>query len=86
MQDQNVVIFLDKIKKLVELGNKPKAVLEIESIISLLEINIRKKRGVVISPLLVSSIDGIADTKLFSKDNRAKINEIISFLNKRFAL
>lgn len=86
MQDQNIIIFLDKIKKLIELGNKPKAVLEIESLISLLEIHIRKKRGVVILPLLVSSINGISNVTVFAKDNRAKINEIIQFLNKRFAL
>ena len=30
MEDQNIVLFLDKIKKLLELGNKPKAIAEID--------------------------------------------------------
>jgi len=43
MENQNVIIFLDKIKKLIELGNKPKAISEIEIITIQLERQIRKK-------------------------------------------
>lgn len=44
MEDQNIILFLDKIKKLIELGNKPKAVTEIESLELVLTREITKKK------------------------------------------
>ncbi len=86
MEDQNVVIILDKIKKLIELGNTPKAVSEIQTIITQLEHHIRKKKGKIITPLPIVSSKEISHSKQFALDNRKKINEIITFMNKRFAL
>jgi len=86
MDSQNVIIFLDKVKKLIELGNKPKAISEIETITIQLEHQIRKKQGKIIVPLLIPGVDEISNEKSFSIDNRKKLNEIISFINKRFAL
>ena len=86
MDNQNVIIFLDKVKKLIELGNKPQAISEIETIIIQLEHQIRKKQGKIIVPLLIPSIQEISNEKLFCTDNRKKLNEIIHFINKRFAL
>ena len=84
MDNQNVIIFLDKIKKLIELGNKPQAIIEIETIIIQLEHQIRKKQGKIILPLLVPSIQEISNEKLFCIDTRKKQIEIINFINKRF--
>lgn len=86
MDNQNVIIFLDKIKKPIEIGNKPKAISEIETITIQLEHQIRKKQGKIIVPLLIPSVEEISNEKLFCTDNRKKLNEIISFINKRFAL
>jgi len=86
MENQNVIIFLDKIKKLIELGNKPKAISEIEIITIQLEHQIRKKQGKIILPLLIPSAQNITKSKSFSLDNRKKLNEIIHFINGRFAL
>ncbi len=83
MEDQNIIIFLDKMKKLIELGNTPKAVDEIDTLIIQLEHHIRKKQGMAILPLIIPE----TNTKpiQFSRDNSKKINEIISFINKRFS-
>jgi len=86
MENQNVIIFLDKIKKLIELGNTPKAISEIEIIIIELERQIRKKQGKIILPLVIPSVHNITKSKSFSLDNRKKLNEIIHFINGRFAL
>lgn len=86
MDNQNVIIFLDKIKKLIELDNKPQAISEIETIIVQLEHQIRKKQGKVIVPLLIPVVEEISSEKSFCTDNRKKLNEIIHFINKRFAL
>ena len=85
MENQNIIIFLDKIKKLIELGNTPKAADEIDTLIIQLEHHIRKKQGMVIVPLIIPNVDGISQSIQFSLDNRKKLNEIIQFINKRFS-
>ena len=85
MENQNIIIFLDKIKKLIELGNTPKAADEIDTLIIQLEHHIRKKQGMVIVPLVIPNVDGISQSIQFSLDNRKKLNEIIQFINKRFS-
>lgn len=85
MENQNIIIFLDKIKKLIELGNTPKAADEIDTLIIQLEHHIRKKQGMVIVPLIIPNVDGISQPIQFSLDNRKKLNEIIQFINKRFS-
>ena len=85
MENQNIIIFLDKMKKLIELGNTPKAADEIDTLIIQLEHHIRKKQGMVIVPLIIPNVDGISQSIQFSLDNRKKLNEIIQFINKRFS-
>ncbi len=85
MEDQNIIIILDKIKKLLELGNTPTAISEIETIIVQLEHHIRKKQGKIIIPLPVVSIGEISYSEALALDNRKKLNEIIQFINKRFS-
>ena len=85
MEDQNIIIILDKIKKLVELGNTPTAISEIETIIVQLEHHMRKKQGKIIIPLPIPSIDTISNAKAFALDNRKKLDEVIQFINKRFS-
>ena len=85
MEDQNIIIILDKIKKLIELGNTPTAVSEIDTIIVQLEHHIRKKQGKIIIPLPIVSIEEISHSKQFALDNRKKLDEVIRFINKRFS-
>ena len=85
MENQNIIIFLDKIKKLIELGNTPKAADEIDTLIIQLEHHIRKKQGMVIVPLVIPNVDETSQPIQFSLDNRKKLNEIIQFINKRFS-
>ena len=85
MEDQNIIIFLDKIKKLIELGNTPKAADEIDTLIMELERHIRKRRGMVIVPLIIPGTDEMSKPMQFARDNSQKINEIIQFINKRFS-
>lgn len=86
MEDQNIIIFLDKIKKLIELGNTPKAVIDMDALIIKLEHKLRKQNGKVINPLSIPLVDEISKTKQFSADNRKKINEIIRFINMRYSV
>ena len=85
MENQNIIIFLDKMKKLIELGNTPKATDEIDTLIIQLEHHIRKKQGMVIVPLVIPNVDETSQPIQFSLDNRKKLNEIIQFINKRFS-
>jgi len=74
-----MVLFLDKVMKLLELGNKPKAIIEIHTLISLLERQITKKKGKQILPIPIAAISD-QDVDL------QKINEIINFINNRFPI
>ena len=85
MEDQNVIIFCDKVKKLIDYGNHPKAVSEIDTLIVELEHKMRKKNGKVILPLPVPEPSQISDEAKFSLDTRKKQNEIIEFINRRFS-
>jgi len=73
MDDQNVIIYLDKILKLLELGNKPKAITEIEAIMVMLDKQVARKKGLLILPILHAQTE---------TDN--KVNEIIHYINGRF--
>ncbi|MHA2401557.1 MAG: hypothetical protein ACXADH_01080 [Candidatus Kariarchaeaceae archaeon] len=80
MEDQNVIILLDKLKKLVELGAKPKAISEIDGTIAILEKNLTKLRGKLFDELhSPMGADGSNDEVL-----RLKINEFIRWANNRF--
>lgn len=71
------MIFLDKIKKLLELGNTPKVIIEIDTLIMVLERQINKKKGKrfkLISPQSTES------------EVSHSLNEVISFLNERFQI
>ncbi len=89
MDDQNVVIFMDKVKKLVELGNKPLAVIELDSLIHVLERQILKKKG---KRFLLITIPDPTETEkanpIFMRDFELahKLNEILLFLNERFSV
>ena len=83
MENQNIIIFLDKIKKLIELGNTPTAISEIDTIIVQLDHSVRKKQGKIIILLPIVTIGEISQSKQFALDNRKKLNEIIQFINNR---
>lgn len=85
MEDQNVVILLDKFKKLLELGNVPKVITEMDTVILMLEKQLLKSKGSRFQSLHVPDVDSISHPDAeFHTDTRRKINEIIKFLNERF--
>jgi len=87
MEDSNVVIFLDKIKKLLELGNKPKVILELDGLILLLTKSISLKKGKQFLPITIPpATETEKANPIFMRDFELanKINEIIYFLNNRY--
>jgi len=77
LQNQNIIIFLDKIKKLLELGHIPKALLEIDGLVDILNKEELRKNGLNIMYLVPE--DPLNPTRI-----ELKLNEIATFLNKRF--
>lgn len=78
---------MDKIKKLLELGNKPQAIIEIDTLIIMLEKKILKKKGKRFLPLNIPVATGTSEVNsLFIRDYEiaSKQNEIIYFLNERY--
>ena len=85
MEDQNIIIFLDKIKKLLELGNKPKAIAEIEVIMVILQNKIAKKNGKLFRLITIPQQTEATDSTLRDFELAHKVNEIITFLNERYS-
>ncbi len=87
VDDQNVIIYLDKIKKLLELGNKPKAIIEIEAIIIMLTKQVAKKKGKLVLPIVIPSpTETERANPIFLREFELanKINEVIHILNDRY--
>lgn len=87
MEDQNVLIYLDKIKKLLELGNKDKAITEIDTLEMTLSRAIAKKKGHLILPILIpqpTETEKSNPILLREFELANKFNEIIHFINGRF--
>lgn len=87
MEDANVIVFLDKIKKLLELGNKPKAIDEIDGLELLLTRQISLKNGKQFMPITIPQpTETEKANPIFMRDFELahKINEIIHFLNNRY--
>jgi len=87
MEDQNVVIFMDKIKKLIELGNTPTAIAEIDTLEITLTRAITKKKGKLIIPITIpETTDTEKANPIFLREFElaGKVNEIINFINGRF--
>jgi len=88
MEDSNVIIFIDKVKKLIELGNKPKAITDIELLELELNRAISKKKGKLFTLITVPPpTDTEKANPIFLREFELanKINEIITFLNGRFS-
>ena len=87
MEDQNIVLFLDKIKKLIELGNKPKAVTEIDALETMLIREINKKKGKLFLPITIPEpTETEKANPIFLREFEVahKVNEIVNFLNNRY--
>ncbi len=87
MEDQNVIIFMDKVKKLLEIGNKPQAIIEIDSLMTLLERAQLKKKGKRFLPITIpEATETEKANPIFMRDFELanKQNEVINFLNGRF--
>ena len=86
MEDQNIILFLDKIKKLLEIGNKPKAITEIETLETLLVRAVNKKQGKRFLPITIPEpTETEKANPIFLREFEIanKVNEIINFLNDR---
>ena len=87
METYNVLQIMDTILKLLQLGNTPKAIQEIEGIIAILNHEVIKKQGKLFQLI---NVPQMTETELknpmlqrdFELAN--KLNEIITFLNNRF--
>lgn len=89
MEDQNFILFLDKIKKLIELGNRPKAVSEIEALETLLIHQVNKKKGKLFLPITIPEpTETEKANPIFLREFELanKVNEIINFLNNRYPI
>lgn len=87
MDDQNVLIFMDKVKKLLEMGNKPKAIIDIDTLITVLERAVLKKKGKRFIPITIpEATETEKANPIFMRDFELanKQNEVINFLNERF--
>ena len=87
MDDQNVIIYLDKIKKLIELGNKPKAITEIDAIMVMLNKKMARKNGKLFQLIVIpQATETERSNPIFMRDFELghKMNEILTFLNDRF--
>lgn len=88
MDDNNVVMFLDEIKKLIELGNKPQAVIEIDVLVEILNKAIRRKKGKLFQLITIPQpTETEMANPIFMRDFELahKINEMAVFLNDRFS-
>lgn len=78
---------MDEIKKLLELGNKPKAILKLDTLIIILEREMLKRNGKRFLPLHIPVATETSKTNpLLIRDCEiaSKQNEIIHFLNERY--
>ena len=87
MEDQNILLFLDKLKKNLELGMVPQTISAIEVLETELTRNIAKKKGVQIVPITIPEpTETEKANPIFMRDFEiaGKSNEIIHFINQRF--
>ena len=90
MDDMNTLQILDKIKKNIERGAVPIAMIEIESTMTMIDRKINLAKGKRFDelhiqqdlPLMISETSMATQKEL--TETRQKCNEIIRFLNERF--
>lgn len=87
MENENVIQFADKILKLLQLGNIPKSIEELEAVISMLQREIARRGG---KRFQLISIPQMTETEeknpLLQRDFELanKLNEVLQFLNNKF--
>jgi len=87
VEDTNVVIFLDKIKKNLEMNMVPQSITAIEVLETELMRHISKKKGKQILPITIPDpTDTEKSNPIFLREFElaGKVNEIIHFINNRF--
>lgn len=88
MEDTNIIMFMDKIHKLIELGNKPKALTEIEVLMEMLQKQINNKKGKIIIPITIpqpTETERANPIFLREFELAGKVNEIIKIINERWS-
>jgi len=89
MEDQNVVILLDKFAKLLEQGNVPKVIAEIYATITTLERNLTKAKGIRVPLINMNELHAhlvSSDVPLANdiKNIANHQNMLAKFINERF--
>jgi len=87
MEDQNIVIFLDKLKKNLEMNMVPQSITTIETLEIELMRNISKKKGKHILPITIPEpTETERSNPIFLREFElaGKVNEVIHFINNRF--
>ncbi|KKN76223.1 hypothetical protein LCGC14_0372490 [marine sediment metagenome] len=87
MNDSNIVIFLDKIKKNLEMNKVPQTIADIDTLLILLQRDLLKKKGKQIIPITIPpTTETEKANPIFLREFELanKLNEIIFFLNERF--
>lgn len=88
MQNENVIQLLDKVSKLLDLGNIPKAKEEVHGTLEILMRECSRKDGKIFQEI---HIPQMSDTEMKNPilqryfEVAQKTNEVIHFLNHRFA-
>lgn len=88
MQNENVIQVLDKVSKLLQLGNSAAALKEVDGALEILVRECAKKDGKLFQELTLPqySEQELKDpVNLMRLQYGNKLNEIIHFLNHRFA-
>jgi len=79
-----VIVFCDDVKRLLELGNVPKAIIGITALMEQAEKEKQKLTKVYkIQPLNAKSIDSLSDAIIIFGEFREKLNEVINYMNRR---
>jgi len=87
MEDQNVVLFLDKIKKNLEMNKVPQTITDIEILETVLMKAISKNKGNQIIPITIpepTETEKANPIFLREFELAGKVNEVIHFINNRF--
>jgi len=87
IEDQNVIIFLDKIRKNLEMNMVPQTIINIEVLETELKRSMSRKKGKLFLPITIPPpTETERSNPIFMREFEMahKINEVVIFLNERF--
>ena len=89
MDDNNLIMLLDKIKKNLERGAVPIAIADIDAALLVLQRHVDKAKGKRFQPMVISQMTDVERNNAILQRNfelTKRFNEIVFFLNERFPL